>query len=753
MDTAPMLRVSYHAEYGLLLTWRMSNGLQWEDVPIRVDLRGEAVFRVWSAVDSGENAPLWAEPELAIPCFAPAADAAGVRHVVEEVVTESGSVGFRATALAPRAKVVLELLLDNGELQVSFTVENPFSAGSRQLPLCEVELRFEALTVGSNGYYLNAHAYGGRTHGYGAFAQLEAPGVPFIHGCIGQALPLVYLHDEHDDTGVQFEMMMDGRPTAWLTPGSNADQVNWRMVWSLDRLLERGQSYAFGGALKIFPYRGRAVAQMRCWRDNASLRYGLTPPAKPRWIRHATAIFFNMNPDQTEYGFKNLNDPKCRAMLKRWSEMGFTAIYSVSDNNVGMNWLSPYDYEPRPDVGGISGERQMLEWVHEFGMQIYLWVTTVGVDRNSRLVVDHPDWFTHRTNGDLFYAWESHPPLYLGYAPDADPTSRGWREWLKSQVKRVLERGFDGIFVDGLIPRASNHARWAWPGEGRNAVQHQVMELAGYVRDVGRDLGRELVTVVEDEALMMQASCEVTTGRYSPSAPHFKKAFWDHGMGGGPDAVAHEPQLVPPEMARHYLLVRYASLLPGAVSNDGIGGYQANSRPWSVQSLLAGALGLCGSQFFERPLEADLDDMPAEQQAKEVAYREKVREQYIQLVQFCKGEVLLHEAPMSIEGVIVEGDDAVVGMLRPSGDRAILALMQFAERPASVKVRLGPLIDVSADAAAHAGTPEWLNWTVREVLRSADDIAETHSSHLTVESSLSAHLAPYGFRIFELNKA
>lgn len=742
--------VTYRSDKGLVLNWRMPNGLEMVDVPVRVDLRGHSVFYVWSAVDSGEEAPVWADPNLNIGLFGASSQSEGIEHAVEAIVRSSDIVGYRATARSARAQAVLDFLLEDGELRVTLRINNPMRPGGKHLPLCESELRFEDLSVGAGGHYLNAHAYGGKTHGYGKLAELEQLGVPFVHGCIGQAVPLVFLHDEHDAAGVQFEMMMDGRPIAWLAPGRTEGKANWRITWGTDRLLEPGGSHAYGGSLGILPYTGNAVAQIRRWRDSAASRYGLTSPKSPKWVRHATGTFFNMNPDQAVHGFKSLSDSKCRELLKRWSEMGITALYSVSDNHVGINWLSPFDYEPRPEVGGVAGEKQMLDWVHEFGMKIYLWVTTVGVDRNCRLAAEHPDWFTRRTNGGFFYAWDSHPPHYLGYAPDADPTSRGWRDWLKGQVKHIVERGFDGIFVDGLIPRASNHAKWTWPGEGRNGVQDQVMEIAEYVRELGRQTGRELVTVVEDESLMMQATCDVTTGRYEPLAPHLKKAHWDHGMGGGPASVAGEPSVVPPEMARHYLLVRYASLLPGAISQDGIGGYEPGNRPWSVQSLMAGVMCLMDGGIFESPSAAIEADEGESKTGAETAYSRKVREQWLQLVQFSRREELIHEAPLSIEGVAIEGDAAVVGILRPGEKRAILAVIQFADRDCDVAVSLAPPCDVPEVDRERAGTPEAHTWSIVEILRSADEQGEPVHGTLAPSAPLRFGLAPFGFRIFEM---
>ena len=62
-------------------------------------------------------------------------------------------------------------------------------------------------------------------------------------------------------------------------------------------------------------------------------------------------------------------------------------------------------------------------------------------------------------------------------------------------------------------------------------------------------------------------------------------------MGGGPQSRQPEPPRIAPEQARDYLLVRYASLLPGALSNDVLEGYHSESaRPWIVQSLLSGVV-------------------------------------------------------------------------------------------------------------------------------------------------------------------
>jgi len=389
-----------------------------------------------------------------------------------------------------------------------------------------------------------------------------------------------------------------------------------------------------------------------------------------------------------------------------------------------------------------------LRWARELGFHTTLWVTTVGIDRDAVEVTAHPDWFTRRTNGALFYAWDSHPPDYLGYAPDGDPLSTGWRAWLKDQVRQVIARGYDGIFIDGCIPRASNHARWAWPGEGRNGVEDQVRELAAYVRT----LGTELVTFVEDESLTTQACCEITVGRYHAAPPFFKKAYWDHGMGGGPEAGIAPPSRIPPECAREYLLIRYASLLPGTVSNDILEGYiSEETRPWVVQSLLAGMVPKTHSNYLQTPeryIPIDADDPPAAEQAP--AHRRRGYEEFISLIQFCRDEPLIRDTPLSIEGVVITGDDAVVGLLRPTSDRCLLTLIQFAGHSADVSVQLADPCDVPACAYAQAGQPASGLWEAHELLAS---MVETMSQPMTTVSGdqvMTVHLGAYSFRIFEL---
>lgn len=727
---------------GLVLDFR-SGPVPLPAVPVRVRISGNNTFKVWGGVDSGEEPPAWAE-ELTLDLLGPGT----------EVRVERGAGGaLRATGRHPRACVTLEARAEGEELALQATVANPQAPGGLALPLCLFELRLEELSLGSDSEYACAHAYGGGTHGWGRLAELEKPGVIFTHGCIGQALPLVCVHSPALDAGLMLEFMQDGRPVAWLRPGSAPERAHWAVTFSTHRLLLPGQVHVYAPPMRLSAFTGKPWQAIGAWRDRAATARGLRACPTPEWVRHAKIIEFNMSETNTAKGFTRLDDPKCRDMLVRWREMGYDAIFCVAQFRSIHGWLSPLDYDAKPEIGGPEAEATCLRWMHELGFRPFLWVTTVGIDRDAPAVAQHPDWFTQRRNGAFFYAWDSRPQNgYLGYAPDGDATSAGWRVWLRDQVQRVVERGYEGVFVDGCIPRADNHAKWFWPGEGRNAVEDQVLELARHLRT----LRPGLMTFVEDESPAEQAQCELTQGRYHTCAPFFKKAYWDHGMMGGPDAAVAPPRRIPPELAREYLLLRYASLLPGVVSSDVVEGYfSEDSRPWVVQAVLAGIAFKTHSQYVDLPEKwqpfGNCPEPPAEEKAP--AHRLRGHAEFLALLRLVNAEpALLREAPRTIAGVEVTGDAAVVGMLRPSRERCILALMQFARREAHVSVRLTAPLDLPAAHVAAADHPEATCWEVRERLHSMVDVPHAGNASLGPEQPLTTTLAPCGFRILELRQ-
>lgn len=744
-----ILSLNYDKAAGLLLSWDAGNGIVLHDISVRLRLCGHNVFYVWMNIPSGEGPPAWAEKNLDIPLFAPA-----TKQMMEQSCRLSHLEGpdgdvYIALARCARAQARLEISLRDGVLNYSLSLRNPQPPGGRPLPVCLAELTIKGLDLSHQAEFLSSHNYGGRTHGAGTYADITSLGLPFIYGCIGLGMPLVYLRNPTMDAGLEMEFMLDGRPTAWLRKGQKTGTLDWCLQWTPDRLLLPGEEHAFGGTARITPFKGSAIKKMRQWRDAASSRYGLTPPSVPDWLRRGNMIEINLNPENELKGFTRLDDLTCRRLMQNWREMGYDVLFTVSQFSAGKNWLSPFDYEPANAVGGLNAEKQFLNWARELGFHVIIWITTVGLDSEADVVRKYPQWFTFRPHGQLFYAWDSHFPDFIGYAPDADPLATGWRTWLKKQVSRIIARGYHGIFIDGCIPRASNHARWLWPGQSRNGVEGQVCELAAHVRTKGQDL----VTFVEDGSLALQAACEMTMGRYVPITPFQKELFWDHGMGGHPELEITPPRRINPEEARDYLLVRYASMLPGALSNDIVEGYYSEeSRPWTVQSLMSGTVPKTHSQFVDDPITFRfLSDAPEPSASeREPEHRHLGTCEFLSLLQLRRNEPLIQSAPLSIEGVRVDGDRAVVGLLRPGEHRCLLILIQFANRPAKVSVQLMEPVDVPAIVRQAVGRPDLVNWRTHEILRSMMETEPAKDALITSTKSLEVGLAPFSFRIFEL---
>ena len=747
--------VSYTSESGLTLSWAMPNGVALDNTPVRVDIHGHNVHYVWTVINCGEGAPAWAEKDLLLTAFGTPDESPGFEHELERAETAAGGVCYRAFATHERAKVALELRLEDGELRTRLSITNPQPLNGRSLPVCLTEMKLKDLNLGPNGQYTGAHAYGGWGFHHGRLAELTHEGIPFQHGCVGLGIPVVCLHDPDRGAGLQLEFMLNERPMMWVRPGDSRGCANWCITWTTDRLLEPGQTHAYGGHAGFAPYEGRPVQAMRRWRDNAGPKYGLVPPRAPDWIRRANTMWFNMSPGSNHL-FSRLDDPKFYELMKQWKELGYTAIYGVAPNKIGPHICSPLDYKACDEVGGPEAEAQCLAWAHELGFHFFLWVTTVGINMDAPATRAHPEWFTHRPNGDLFCAWCPPPPEYQNSMPDGDPLSIGFRTWLKDEVTDLVRRGYDGIYIDGLCPRGDNHLRWSWPGEGRNSVEDQMRELAEHVRSLGDDL----ITFSEDCSLAAQATSECTQGRYNSTRPYLSKTpymnkfGWFHGVIGGNQEVDPDPPgLIPFEMVRDYLLVRYASLLPGIPCEDCHDSYHKElQRPWAVQSLIAGQLPRTGSQYLDDPQRwagGESDDVP-EMTEQEIAARRRSNKEFSDLLKLCRDEPLIRDAAMSIEGVVVEGDAAVVGMIRPTPERCLLAVMQFADRPANVKLTLAPPDDAPAVYRASAGEPQQSEWTATEILNAITNDRPAPPARISGTTALDVQLSAYGFRVFEL---
>jgi hypothetical protein len=163
--------------------------------------------------------------------------------------------------------------------------------------------------------------------------------------------------------------------------------------------------------------------------------------------------------------------------------------------------------------------------------------------------------------------------------------------------------------------------------------------------------------------------------------------------------------------------------------------------------MLAGTVFKTHSQYIDDPATwrawGGADEPPAAE--KEPKHRLKGHDEFLKLLRLCHDEPLIRTVPLSIAGVNVTGDPAVVGILRPGPSRCLLALIQFAARSASVSIKLTEPFDIPAAERAAAGEPHRRAWSAREILHSMVDSTLPVGWQFT-----DIPLAGHGFRILEL---
>lgn len=728
------------------------------DLPIAIDCCGVSTavivrrhprlaFYTWGGHEAGTINGVGGAGEGA-PAWAPDAQ-------VEDVLNASATVehlphGTRWRQRTGATQTLLELHRVGERREFSLEIANP--RWDVALPVCGVELRFAGLELGDGACWLCPPVIGAGSFGEGLLAEVPAVGVTFHpSGVVGMDLPLLALGDNAG--GLLWEVLSGDRPHLHLLPGAKPGTVDLVVLWHLSRRLQPGQVHRLGGHIGVVGYSGDPIAAFRAWRDAAGERFGLRPPAPPSWVRGGAIIEWNFNPDQRVHGVTRLDEAGTLALAQRWRDCGYTAIYGVSCNRVGPGgWLSPVDYTPRDEVGGAAAERSFLDYVHELGLHAFLWVTTVGIDRHVPVVAAQPDWWTHRADGKPYYAWgASDLPDQVGYAPDGDPGSTGWCRWLDVQVREVVARGWDGVFIDGILPRSDNHLRRDWPGEARNGVEGQVRDLATTLAT----LDPELICFPEDSSLMAQTIGHLVVGSYDSLPPTWKRDHFHHdfsGSGGKPKRRLSTPQRIPPERVADWLRLRAACRLPGTLWSDMVEGYVGEAtRPWILHSVLSGSVIKTHGWFIHDPavFTPICEDIPVPEPERAPAWRQRGLDEFFTLLRLGRDEPLIRQAPLSY-AVTISGDAAVVGMMKPSPTRCLLVLFQFAPRTARVGVALAPPDDVPTVERAACGEPQVRSWRVRELHRSMVDDDTMQEQLLPPGGVLKVDLAPYGFRLLEL---
>ena len=174
----------------------------------------------------------------------------------------------------------------------------------------------------------------------------------------------------------------------------------------------------------------------------------------------------------------------------RWAkEMGFNAT-------MGYGWLwkrhkdiicaikpkanhLPLDAEHGATEETVRNHNRML---HELDMKSILWFPTTGASPYSEMVEAHPNWFIRDEEGELRGSWYRDGEPWL---IDSNPLEEGYYRYWRDLVFQVIEWGFDGIFLDGVIARPSDAFSWPFPGNPHNGMYRAVQRLRADLAEAG----------------------------------------------------------------------------------------------------------------------------------------------------------------------------------------------------------------------------------------------------------------------------
>jgi glycosidase len=166
------------------------------------------------------------------------------------------------------------------------------------------------------------------------------------------------------------------------------------------------------------------------------------------WVRDAVIYSVYLRSFSREGTFEGL-----RERIPALKEMGVTVVWLLPIHPIGVvkrkgTLGSPYSvqdyYGVNPEFGTLEEFRALVRSVHAEGMHLILDLVANHTAWDSRLLEEHPEWFSHDTSGAIV----SPDPLYSDVA-DLDYTQRGLRQYMiEMMCWWVREIGIDGFRCD-----------------------------------------------------------------------------------------------------------------------------------------------------------------------------------------------------------------------------------------------------------------------------------------------------------------
>ncbi len=387
--------------------------------------------------------------------------------------------------------------------------------------------------------------------------------------------------------------------------------------------------------------------------------------------------------------------PEVEQYLRELKNLGVNSLFVNGQWRSGLHhtwsgepeWYNPCIilpekgfYTPEPAYGGIEGHQAFLELAHRLGMKAIAWITTSGVGFESDEFREHPEWFLHDEAGEVHASFRSRRVKHI---PDANVLSPGWRRWFLENVKHLQALGYDGIFLDGIIPKKPDAWTYPWPGRGQNGAIDQVRELRREIKAIAPDF----VFVTEDCSCYWNALAEISLDRYHLRFPAVPPRRDDSETVRRTDLNDGAYPRISPVDVLDYLRIGQLSLLPDAkVYGYDLKYHGLKSFPWLYYGILTDFIPVLYYRDKRVYEEEQIYRLPP-QERRDTVLEERFYQEMHALLALRRERDELRRAPVLFDTLEVE-PAGVVGFARPYKGRLSLVFINFWPDKKAVQSRI-----------------------------------------------------------------
>ena len=251
----------------------------------------------------------------------------------------------------------------------------------------------------------------------------------------------------------------------------------------VDKYLEPFEEHHVGSLLCRIMTEGWRQGLTR-FTKSVPARFGLVPnPNIPQWVRDLRVAAFP--PRQFP-----LDDPRWLHYFQWAKDIGCNAIYGF-----GWTWKEYNDIKCAiaPENGKLALSktygateqtiRELNNNLHKLGLKSVLWTPSTGASPYAPACDQNPEWFVRDEQGKPKGSWyDTQGQLWLA---DSNPYSEGYHRYWRDLIFTSATRGFDGVFLDGVVPRPSDAWGRPFPGRVHDGLYSAIRRLRQELDEAG----------------------------------------------------------------------------------------------------------------------------------------------------------------------------------------------------------------------------------------------------------------------------